>query len=106
MTGQSAPCEWIVVPELIGCSSLEIAQKNSYYVYTKKLDEIVRAQELATPSELTHLKRWLIAAMPEDGSYDKRIAQISDRLNLITEPPSISITLLLDNSGSMGARKL
>ena len=64
------------------------------------------AQELATPSELTHLKRWLIAAMPEDRSYDKRIAQISDRLNLITEPPSISITLLLDNSGSMGARKL
>ena len=65
----------------------------------------MRAQELADPRELMQLYRWLAITVPPDRSYDKLSAQIYDKLARVVPSPSIAVTLLLDNSGSMRGQK-
>jgi len=81
-------------------SSVQIARRNTYYVYTKKFDQTIRADQLAKNDESTRLNRKLVRRNPDRGS-DRLIAEIFTKLNRIAKPPSMSIALLLDNSGSM-----
>ena len=70
-------------------------------MYTKRFDEIVRSVDLADPAELDRGYHKLVSAMPTDRAYDKLTAQLYRRINRRTSGASISVTLLLDNSGSM-----
>lgn len=82
------------------------ALKNPYRVYTRRFDEVVSAQDLAEPGDLMRLYRFLVKSSPSDAAYESYTRQISNWVARMDDPPSISVTLLLDNSGSMRGAKI
>jgi hypothetical protein len=90
------------VPEVRQNGSYDVnAAKSNYYVYTKQFDEVVRPHELGDGVDLDWRYRQLVDAMPPKGAYDKLTAQVYRRLTQTPSRVSLSVTLLLDNSGSM-----
>jgi cobaltochelatase CobT len=82
-------------------------RKNPYYAYSRRFDETINASELAEPGELMKLFRFVSkAAARSEDYYDSLTRQLSNRIKRLPEAPSISITCLLDNSGSMRGRKI
>lgn len=81
-------------------------QMNSYYVYTRKFDETIRAQELAEPGELMRLYRYLLKNSRAERGHSSLTQQLSGTISKSAKAISISISLLLDNSGSMRGGKM
>lgn len=104
--------ETYFVPEVRSSDSLDIKKhksisKNDYYVYTRRYDEAVRAQELAEPGELMRLYRYLSRATSKyEIGANKVLTKITNQIMNMATPPSIAVTLLLDNSGSMRGEKI
>jgi cobaltochelatase CobT len=84
----------------------EKIQTSSYYAYTRRYDETVRAQELSDPSELMRLYKYINKLSPSAGEYSSLTKQLSGQIGKLGTPPSISFSLLLDNSGSMRSEKI
>jgi len=80
----------------------ELTAKNRYYAYTKAFDEVVSAEVLATNDEIGQLHRYLEHNSKAIAEAHSGLAmEISDVLAASRTPPSLSVCLLLDNSGSL-----
>jgi cobaltochelatase CobT len=79
----------------------------SYYAYTKRFDEIIDANDLADPEELLKLHEYLIKAADilrknHGDSLDLLLSRFSPKEDI----PSLAISVLIDNSGSMRGRPI
>jgi hypothetical protein len=82
-------------------------RQNEYYAYTRRFDERINAADLAEPGELMQLVRYVTRATSgSDNKYGSLTRQLSNRIKRLPDPPSVSISLLLDNSGSMRGEKI
>ena len=69
--------------------------------------ELINAADLAEPGELMQLVRYVTRATSgSDNKYGSLTRQLSNRIKRLPDPPSVSISLLLDNSGSMRGEKI
>jgi cobaltochelatase CobT len=94
------------LPVMLDTQHLAEALAQPYYAYTRQFDETVKAQELSEPGELMRLYNYLVRNASSEFQYRSFTKQISNRFRLADSPPSISISLLLDNSGSMRGTKI
>jgi hypothetical protein len=67
----------------------EKIQTNSYYAYTRRYDETIRAQELADPSELINLYQYLLKYAPPRREYSSLTKQLSNKFGKLEIPPSV-----------------
>ena len=101
----------LLVPEArslgeLDAEHLDMVRNEAYYAYTKRFDEVVRAAELATTGEAMQLYQLVSKHAAEiQSKYKKKISGFARKLSKIA-PNSVSVTLLCDNSGSMGLKIL
>jgi cobalamin biosynthesis protein CobT len=95
---------------LFSCDVLEIREEGSkrssergpYYAYTKKFDETIRAEDLYRNAKLgLHTLN-----ADNDSTYQPVIQRITQRIVRRGRSPSVSVTILIDNSGSLRGRKI
>ncbi|HTR13426.1 MAG TPA: TIR domain-containing protein, partial [Roseiarcus sp.] len=83
-----------------------LADENVYYIYTSEFDEIVSAHELSSEDELTRLYRFV----SKNNSaikrlYRRQLVEFGSYLRK-RKDNNLSITFLVDNSGSMRGEKI
>jgi cobaltochelatase CobT len=84
-----------------------VTSSYSYYAYTRRFDETVRAADLADDSELLRLYEYLARRSADIEDSHKDIGNaLTDIVSKRTTPLSLSVTLLLDNSGSARGRPI
>lgn len=90
-------------------SHFQKIKKLDYYAFTRKFDEVVSAADLADEAELDRLYGYL-TRISEERKDERRWLRGIDELNSIVAklaaPLSLSVTILLDLSGSMRGRPI
>lgn len=93
----------------VGASSeefLNMKDKPRYYAYTKRFDEVINSRDLAKSSELISLYDKVSSHAKEiSAPYTDEISELESKLSSINEK-SISVTIAVDNSGSMRGRPI
>lgn len=93
--------------EKASASVLKRAQKQPYYVYTTKFDEIISPRQVISSDEILGLHQTLLESIRAkslkfDGAIDRVTAEIAD----VAIKQDVSVSILIDNSGSMRGQKI
>lgn len=93
--------------EKAAASALKRAQKQPYYVYTTKFDEVISPRQLMSSDESLRLHQTLLKTIRAQSlqfkdAIEEGTAQIAD----VASEQDISISVLIDNSGSMRGKKI
>jgi len=89
-----------------GATTLEMPRPKSYYVYTRRFDEVVDAGTLAEKGELLTLHRYLTSfSKALKKIYDPSLSSLLSHFRMKTDT-SLAISMLIDNSGSMRGPKI
>jgi len=93
--------------EKASASALKRAQKQPYYAYTTKFDEVIIPRQLMSPDESLRLHKTLLKIIRAqflefDDAIESGTAEIADAAN----KQDVSISILIDNSGSMRGKKI
>ncbi len=93
--------------EKASASALKRAQKQPYYVYTTKFDEVISPRQLMSSDESLRLHQALLKTIRTQSlrfkdAIENGTAQIAD----VATEQDISISILIDNSGSMRGKKI
>jgi len=93
--------------EKASVSSLKRAQKQPYYAYTTTFDEVIRPGQLMSPDESFRLHQALLKTIRRQSlQFDEAIENASARIADVANEQDISISILIDNSGSMRGEKI
>src|SRR5262245_60053009 len=84
----------------------KVACENPYFAYTKQFDEVVSARDLGSNEEIRWLFSHLLGHIGHIGKQHKQIAEEVSDVLAARSPVSLSVTLLLDNSGSLRGRQI
>lgn len=93
--------------EIASASALKRVQKQPYYVYTTKFDEEISPRQLMSSDESLGLHQALLKIIREqtvqfEDAIENETTQIADFVN----DQDISLSILIDNSGSMRGDKI
>jgi hypothetical protein len=93
--------------EKASASTLKRAQKQPYYVYTTKFDEVISPRHLMSSDESLRLHQTLLKtiraqSLEFEDAIDSGTAEIAD----VANKQDVSISILIDNSGSMRGKKI
>lgn len=93
--------------EVVSASALKRAQEQHYYVYTTKFDEVISPRQLMSSGENLSLHDYLLKAIRAQSQQFKDViengrAVIAD----VADKWDVSISILIDNSGSMRGNKI
>lgn len=93
--------------EKASASALKRAQKQPYYVYTTKFDEVISPRELMSSDESLRLHQTLLntiraRSLEFNDAIERGTAEIAD----VADKQDVSISILIDNSGSLRGKKI
>ena len=87
----------------------EVRNASEYYVYTTRFDEVIGAQNLVDEDELLRLYGYL-TRVSEGSDIEDKSKPMTDALSELAakgmNPKSLSVTILIDLSGSMRGRPI
>ncbi len=93
--------------EKYSASALKRAQKQPYYIYTTKFDEVISPRQLMSPDESLRLHKTLLKAIRAKSlEFDDAIENGTAGIVDVANKQDISISILIDNSGSMRGQKI
>lgn len=93
--------------EKASANALKRAQKEPYYVYTTKFDEVISPRQLMSSDESLRLHRTLLEIIRTNKLLFKdAIENETAVIASVADEQDISISILLDNSGSMRGKKI
>jgi hypothetical protein len=93
--------------EKASARALNRAQKQPYYVYTTKFDEVISPRQLMLADESLRLHATLLKTIRTNShKFKKVVGSTTDEMVGIAQKQDVSITLLIDNSGSMRGKKI
>ncbi|MGQ3273301.1 MAG: cobaltochelatase CobT-related protein [Allorhizobium sp.] len=93
--------------EKTSASTLKRAQKQPYYVYTTKFDEEISPRQLMSSEESLLLHRALLRNIRAQTHRHKDVIESeTTRIVDLANEQDISISILIDNSGSMRGKKI
>jgi cobaltochelatase CobT len=88
-------------------SALIRAQKQPYYVYTTKFDEEISPRQLTSSDESLRLHQALLKTIRTQSlRFKDLIESATTRIIDVANEQDISISILIDNSGSMRGKKI
>lgn len=82
-----------------------VTAENRYYSYTRRFDEVINAKDLADNSKLISLDR-LLTSSRNVTQLDDLISELDVVIAARKSEPFLSVTILLDNSGSLRGRPI
>lgn len=93
--------------EKASANALKRAQKQPYYVYTTKFDEVISPRQLMSSDESLRLHQYFLKLIRAQSlefkdAIENGTAEIAD----VANKQDISISILIDNSGSMRGKKI
>ncbi|MBX3447751.1 MAG: TIR domain-containing protein [Parvibaculaceae bacterium] len=98
------------VPELLPKGKVKVSSsvdRSEYYAFTKRYDEIIRAEELASPSEIAKLHAYLTMDIdPLSEENRNTLSRLRKRIELRVGRNDLCVCILIDNSGSMRGSKI
>ncbi|WP_051949358.1 TIR domain-containing protein [Methylosinus sp. PW1] len=93
--------------EKASASALKRAQKQPYYVYTTKFDEVISPRQLMSSDESLRLHKTLLKTIRAQSlefadAIESGAAEIAD----VANKQEVSISILIDNSGSLRGKMI
>lgn len=93
--------------EKASASALRRAQKQPYYVYTTKFDEVISPRQLMSSDESLRLHEALLKTIRTQSlQFKDAIEDGSAQIAGVANEQDISVSILIDNSGSMRGKKI
>lgn len=93
--------------EEASASALKRAQKQPYYVYTTRFDEVISPRQLMSSDESLRLHQTLLKTIRGQSlQFAEAIENGSAEIANVANEQDISVSILVDNSGSMRGAKI
>jgi len=93
--------------EKASASGLRRAQKQPYYVYTTKFDEVISPRQLLSSDESLRLHKALLKTIrTQSVQFKDAIEDRTSQIVGVANEQDISVSILIDNSGSMRGKKI
>lgn len=93
--------------EKASLAALKRAQKQSYYVYTTKFDEVISPRQLMSADENLRIHKNLLKVIRTQSlKFNDEIDSRASEIVAVASKQDVSISILIDNSGSLRGKKI
>lgn len=93
--------------EKASLAALKRAQKQSYYVYTTKFDEVISPRQLMSAEENLRIHKNLLKVIRTQSlKFNDEIDNRASEIVAVASKQDVSISILIDNSGSLRGKKI